>query len=264
VLGTGASPEIISTLKAGGVKVLPFESETGESVHSKYLLIEGIYSGIPGRKLIFTGSHNYSENALRDNDETLLKVDDAPIFDAFIANFSALKSAAAPGCYVADGYKKDFLLHGASLDVFRGTNGEPVFNGNMYTCNDGELTLGMSNGTSISAQPFECQQSGSNDTCQTTASCPATQTIMGAVAACNLEYGTVSAAQLASVPSDKMKVVKASDVISDGSCFVGANTLSTGELAITGLEGLASTTVGCKEHDVNGGDCHVRGLLYCR
>lgn len=96
VLGESVAPEILSALKAGGVGVTPYESATGESVHSKYLLIEGTYDGAPGRKLVWTGSHNYSDNALRDNDETLLKVDDAAIFDAFKANWLAAKSEGAP------------------------------------------------------------------------------------------------------------------------------------------------------------------------
>jgi phosphatidylserine/phosphatidylglycerophosphate/cardiolipin synthase-like enzyme len=96
VLGTGAAAEIISTLKAGGVNVLPFEAPTGESVHSKYLLIDGTYNGAPDRKIVWTGSHNYSDNALRDNDETLLKVDDAPVFDAYLDNWLKLKAAATP------------------------------------------------------------------------------------------------------------------------------------------------------------------------
>jgi hypothetical protein len=96
VLGTGAAPEIISTLESGGVNVLPFEAVTGESVHSKYLLIDGTYNGAADRKLVWTGSHNYSDNALRDNDETLLKVDDAAVFDAFLDNWLKLKTAATP------------------------------------------------------------------------------------------------------------------------------------------------------------------------
>ena len=44
-------------------------------LHSKYLLVEGVYDGKAGRKLVFTGSHNYTYPALRANDETLLKID---------------------------------------------------------------------------------------------------------------------------------------------------------------------------------------------
>lgn len=55
-------------------------------VHSKYLLYEGQYLGSQ-RSLLWTGSHNYTGAALRENDETLLRIDDAAIFQAFEQNW---------------------------------------------------------------------------------------------------------------------------------------------------------------------------------
>ncbi|MYX97733.1 hypothetical protein GT045_23695 [Streptomyces sp. SID486] len=68
-------------------------------VHSKYLLIDGKYDGAVN-KVLWTGSHNYSGPALRENDEALLKVDDSAAHDAYVADFNAVKAAARPG--VAD------------------------------------------------------------------------------------------------------------------------------------------------------------------
>ncbi|MFE3997007.1 phospholipase D-like domain-containing protein [Streptomyces goshikiensis] len=65
-------------------------------IHSKYLLIEGTYLGGAHRKLVFTGSHNYTFPNLRSHDETLLKIDDAAVYDAFAANFESIK--AGPHC----------------------------------------------------------------------------------------------------------------------------------------------------------------------
>ncbi|MET8294574.1 phospholipase D-like domain-containing protein [Streptomyces sp. NPDC005180] len=65
-------------------------------IHSKYLLIEGTYLGGANRKLVFTGSHNYTFPNLRANDETLLKIDNPTVYDAFKANFEAIK--AGPHC----------------------------------------------------------------------------------------------------------------------------------------------------------------------
>ncbi|MGW2473446.1 phospholipase D-like domain-containing protein [Streptomyces sp. NPDC001665] len=65
-------------------------------VHSKYLLIDGKYDGSVN-KVLWTGSHNYSGPALRENDEALLKVDDSAAHDAYVANFNAVKAAARPG-----------------------------------------------------------------------------------------------------------------------------------------------------------------------
>ncbi|WP_328540287.1 phospholipase D-like domain-containing protein [Streptomyces sp. NBC_00344] len=69
-------------------------------MHSKYLLIDGMYDGT-ANKLVWTGSHNYSGPSLRENDEALLKVDDSAYHDAYVSNFNAVKAAAVPG--TADG-----------------------------------------------------------------------------------------------------------------------------------------------------------------
>ncbi|GAA4916526.1 phosphatidylserine/phosphatidylglycerophosphate/cardiolipin synthase family protein [Streptomyces coeruleoprunus] len=71
--------------------------ETGKPVglHSKYVLVEGTYNGVAGRKLVFTGSHNLTYPALRANDETLLKIDDPALYDAFKADHDRLMSYCA-------------------------------------------------------------------------------------------------------------------------------------------------------------------------
>lgn len=61
-------------------------------LHSKYLLINGTYDGTANKKLVWTGSHNYTYPSLRANDETLLKIDDAALYDQFKANHDYLMS----------------------------------------------------------------------------------------------------------------------------------------------------------------------------
>ncbi|MFG1843737.1 phospholipase D-like domain-containing protein [Micromonospora carbonacea] len=65
-------------------------------VHSKYMLIEGTYDGQKDTKWAVTGSHNYSNAALRENDEALLRIQSATIHDQYRSNFWALRDAAAP------------------------------------------------------------------------------------------------------------------------------------------------------------------------
>ncbi|NYV73418.1 phospholipase D-like domain-containing protein [Streptomyces sp. UH6] len=65
-------------------------------VHSKYLLIDGKYDGAIN-KVVWTGSHNYSGPALRENDEALLKIDDSAVHDAYASHFNTVKSHAVPG-----------------------------------------------------------------------------------------------------------------------------------------------------------------------
>ncbi|MFF5427714.1 MULTISPECIES: phosphatidylserine/phosphatidylglycerophosphate/cardiolipin synthase family protein [unclassified Streptomyces] len=65
-------------------------------VHSKNLMIDGMYAGAR-EKLVFTGSHNWSGPALRDNDETMLRITTPAVYDAFVANFAQTKAASFPG-----------------------------------------------------------------------------------------------------------------------------------------------------------------------
>ncbi|MFD3333083.1 phosphatidylserine/phosphatidylglycerophosphate/cardiolipin synthase family protein [Streptomyces sp. NPDC058700] len=65
-------------------------------VHSKNLMIDGMYAGAR-EKLVFTGSHNWSGPALRDNDETMLRITTPAVYDAFVTNFAQTKAAAFPG-----------------------------------------------------------------------------------------------------------------------------------------------------------------------
>ncbi|WP_406467233.1 phospholipase D-like domain-containing protein [Streptomyces hirsutus] len=62
-------------------------------IHSKYMLIEGTYLGTADRKLVFTGSHNYTYPSLRAYDETLLKIDNAAFYNSFKANFTNMQKS---------------------------------------------------------------------------------------------------------------------------------------------------------------------------
>jgi hypothetical protein len=52
-------------------------------LHDKGVQLHGTYEGTPGRYQVFAGSHNWTGNALRDNDEVLLRVSDSE--DAYVA-----------------------------------------------------------------------------------------------------------------------------------------------------------------------------------
>ncbi|MEU1077644.1 MULTISPECIES: phospholipase D-like domain-containing protein [unclassified Streptomyces] len=64
-------------------------------IHSKYLLVNGTYEGVANEKIVWTGSHNYSWQALRSNDETILKINDDAVYDQFKANHDRLMSYCA-------------------------------------------------------------------------------------------------------------------------------------------------------------------------
>ncbi|MCB9568827.1 MAG: hypothetical protein H6710_16695 [Myxococcales bacterium] len=87
--------DVLATLKAGkvGVTLYP-EGPNAEGLHSKYLLIHSRYAGVDDRRVLWTGSHNYTGTALHSNDETLLRIEDGAIFDAFVADWIEMKSLA--------------------------------------------------------------------------------------------------------------------------------------------------------------------------
>jgi hypothetical protein len=111
--------------------------------------------------------------------------------------------------------------------------------------------------------PIDCSVRSSNDGCETVVSCPSRTKIRTVRAACNLEHGSVTVEQVASVEQGYMEVVRPSDHVEEGRCWVGGIQLGSGHAATTSSAGLTRVTVGCQEHDQNGGDCHIRGLLYC-
>lgn len=167
------------------------------------------------------------------------------------------------GCYISNGYQQDFIRDGEFINLFRNANGEPVCTGYRLTCHDGVLTQASdSTCRAVGYLDFECQASNSNGGCQRTAFAPAGKTIIGAKAACNLEFGTVSATDLNGVFANFVKVLRASDNVSEGSCTLGSTSIRSGQAAVSGINGLTRLSFGCRENDANGGDCHIKGRLY--
>lgn len=67
--------------------------------HNKYLLIDGRYDGVSGRKIVMTGSANYTANGLYHNDESDMKLTSSSAYAAYLGNFNdeiaALSAATA-------------------------------------------------------------------------------------------------------------------------------------------------------------------------
>jgi Right handed beta helix region len=169
------------------------------------------------------------------------------------------------GCYVKDGYRKNFIVHGEVLKLFRsGSNGGPACRSYEVVCQDGTAIDRPSTCRPIVEVALNCQIEGNNSGCSRTASCPSGMSIIGGSAACNLESGTISARAANDVAVNTISVVRPSDAVSAGSCFVGDNRVASGARAITGTFGRQEVRFGCAESDTNGGDCHIRGVLYCQ
>ncbi|RGC70898.1 hypothetical protein C5N14_00155 [Micromonospora sp. MW-13] len=95
VVYTDTDADVLNIL-SGHSRIKLYRISGDYIVHSKYLLIEGTYDGQKDTKWVVTGSHNYSNAALRENDEALLRVQSATIHDQYRSNFWALRDAAVP------------------------------------------------------------------------------------------------------------------------------------------------------------------------
>ena len=71
------------------------ELRQGMHIHHKYFLVEGRFEGAH-RRLLWTGSHNLTYGALRNNDETLLRIDDAAVYEVFLLDWQFIWDHATP------------------------------------------------------------------------------------------------------------------------------------------------------------------------
>ncbi len=85
IYGVGMGAAVRSILADNGVTLNP-GTVKGVRTHQKTLLVSGIYDGDPNAHVVFTGSHNWSNGALR-RDETIFRINDEQAFDQYLANF---------------------------------------------------------------------------------------------------------------------------------------------------------------------------------
>lgn len=164
------------------------------------------------------------------------------------------------GCFLDTAFSRDFLLDGQQTEVAQRSGGTTKCT--VQRCDDGKLkTVGA---CGIRTVPFECAVSENNDGCQVSATCGSSQRILSATAACNLEHGSVSADAVSGAKPGTLVVARESSNPADGQCRVGSTVINRRRTIARGATNAYSTTASCREHDNNGGDCHIRGVLHCR
>jgi hypothetical protein len=79
-----------------GATVRIFNLESGSdakfNIHAKMMLIEGTWKGQANSKVVITGSHNYTDPALKANNEVLLYLLNSPLFSQYDSYFEGLKT----------------------------------------------------------------------------------------------------------------------------------------------------------------------------
>jgi len=159
---------------------------------------------------------------------------------------------------------EDFLLSGESVSVAFDEDGRPRCAMHRYECFDNSLLFLPNDECSNPPVPFSCSMLHDNVGCTGTVVCPVGQSIIDVRAVCDLEVGTaIAQSDVDETLVGHVRVVVPSDHVNEGRCNIGATSISQGDAAVD-LSGITeSITFSCEEHDENGGDCAIRGEIFC-
>ncbi|WP_299011754.1 hypothetical protein [uncultured Shewanella sp.] len=109
---------------------------------------------------------------------------------------------------------------------------------------------------------FECQIEHNSEGCYQYISCPDDKISADIRAACNIEWGTVTKDDLPNW--GHLDIIRQSDTLPDSECLVHEVSSYLEESHSHVYPSYENQTyIGCKEHDKNGGDCHVLGQQIC-
>jgi len=94
IMGEGSGPVVRDILANAGIT--PFfgtqKNERGRILtHQKVFSVEGRYGDNPDARIVWTGSHNWSNGALR-RDDLLLRIDDLAVFNQYLRNFRRIQT----------------------------------------------------------------------------------------------------------------------------------------------------------------------------
>jgi hypothetical protein len=184
-------------------------------------------------------------------------------FPNFISRNTSVstETSRSAGCYLSSTYGSDFLYDGqVGARVSRTRRGAIVCE--EVRCDDGDLSVTGS--CDMQEVYFECSASNTNAGCTTSAACPSGTRVLAATATCNLETSSLDWSTVDGAEPGQVSVVTASDNWEDGNCFVGSTDVPKYREPARGSRISTSLNAGCSERDSNGGDCRIRGIMYCR
>lgn len=213
--------------------------------HSNVVMQNQFYNRSPEDMVLIGNPAGDRDNVIADNEQVSSGID------------------REAGCYLPTSITSPLLEHGVIQSVIVGDI-QPT-SCERLTCDDGVLaTTGTCPFVAVN---FSCQVTGSNSGCHSSKACPTIDgrpgRVASAKAACNLESGSVTSQQAYEVFLGEVNVVRASDNLSDGVCYVEQTDISSAWADIWTSPGDTNLSFGCMEHDSNGGDCHIKGTLYC-
>jgi phosphatidylserine/phosphatidylglycerophosphate/cardiolipin synthase-like enzyme len=85
IYGIGFGAVVRNILTRAGIP-LSYGTHRGVHTHEKYLLVNGWFGDNPDAKVVWTGSHNWSNGSLK-RDEIILRIENADAYAQYFANF---------------------------------------------------------------------------------------------------------------------------------------------------------------------------------
>jgi hypothetical protein len=86
VYGVGAGRVVKGILAAAKIPVRTGKG-TGKHTHQKLMTVSGVYAGDPASAIVWNGSHNWSDGALR-RDDVVFRIESVEAYDQYLANFA--------------------------------------------------------------------------------------------------------------------------------------------------------------------------------
>lgn len=102
---TRVDPGVLRSLtkpggRYGGPTIVPAATDDDDNgvvdkmIHDKYMLVDGSYAGDTSARVVFTGSANWTNNALHYNDEFMLRIWDNAVFASFRKHWDKVREFA--------------------------------------------------------------------------------------------------------------------------------------------------------------------------
>lgn len=90
-----AKAPLVTLTSNSKIKVVDMDTTTGETnqavfSHHKYMIINGYYDSNSKAKVVFAGSHNLSISAIKSNEELIVRIKDAVVYDKYLENYSLM------------------------------------------------------------------------------------------------------------------------------------------------------------------------------
>lgn len=101
------------------VRLADKSSATTVGIHGKYVTITGSFADDTDAQIVWMGSHNFTRNALRVNDEVFLMTEDPSLRAEFTTNFEKIWNhpSLTPGCDRAGNVSEEAIEEQANTEV---------------------------------------------------------------------------------------------------------------------------------------------------